>query len=360
MQRLLLVCLFIVGSCSKGKQETPPHSFPVKVATVKQETVPVYLETIGHVEPILTADITSRVEGEILEVFFEEGQKVEEGSLLFTIDPKPFQASLEKAKAKLEQDLAILQLSEEKVTRYQDLVKEAYVSQFDFDSFVSEYKQNQSLIAQDEANLLSAKINLDYCYLYAPFSGKMGILKIDRGNLIKTSQNQVLVTINQIAPIYVTFSISENELARVRHFYKKEPLKVTASFESFSTPPLEGTLQIIDNQVDSKTGMVKMRALFTNEEEILWPNQFVSIRLYLTEEKEVLTIPSAAILKTTEGEKVFVLEKGDKVSLKTIKVGLKQNGIAVVKEGLKKEEIIITEGQENLSSSSLVTVKNKV
>ncbi len=360
MQKLLLAFFFLFCSCTQSTPTPSTSSFPVKIAEVKKQNVPLYLETIGHVEPILAADITSRVEGELIDVFFEEGETVEEGALLFSIDPRPFEASLEKAKAQLEQDLTSLKLAQEKVARYQDLVKQEYVSQFDFDSYVADYKKNQALVAEDEASLLNAKINLGYCHLYAPFSGKTGIVKIDKGNLIKANTHQVLVTLNQISPIYVTFSIAEIDLIKVQHFHKQSPLKVEASFEKSENLLQEGVLETIDNQIDKKTGMIQLRALFENKQEELWPNQFVRVRLFLTEEKGALTIPSSAILKTTEGPKVFVLGENQRVCLKKVILGIKQQGIVVIKEGLSEKEKVITEGQINLTPSSLVTVKNSL
>lgn len=322
---------------------------------MQRKDIPLFIETIGHVEPILSAHITARVEGALTGVYFQEGKEVKEGDLLFTLDPRPFQAKLEKAKALLEENKASLRLAQEKVERYQSLVNEDYISQLSFEELITQVEKLQAAIHQNEADIQEAKVNLAYCWIYAPFTGKTGILQVDPGNLVSDPSTS-LVVINQISPIYVTFSISEKELSPVRAFQKLSPLKVIALPEIPSST-WEGTLQMIDNQIDPETGMIKLRALFPNQEEALWPYQFVRIRLLVREEKQALVVPSSALLQNQQGFYVFTFDPSkNTVEMKNLQIGVQEEGFTTIHKGLKEGEQVVTEGQINLFPHAPVVI----
>ena len=359
MQRLLLIILIIFSSCAEKKETPKTGPLPVKVAKAQKKDVPWFLETIGHVEPILHAKITSRIEGELLGVFFEEGQTVNEGDLLVTLDPKPFEAKLEESEALLQKELATLKLFQEKVERYSPLVELDYYSQLDFDTLVTNVETQKATVEQVEAQILDAKVNLSYCFLYAPFRGKTGILQIERGNIIKPTDEQIITIVNQISPIYVTFSLPEKELIEIRKFQKKEQtLEVLASFDDFTKSKFCGCLQMLDNQVDPKTGQVKFRATFKNEKEDLWPNQFVRTRLYLTVEKDQVVVPKNALLQTSEGYSLYVVTKNQTADFRKVEIGRSDQDFVVIRKGVKEGEEVVTEGQVNLKPNVAVAIKS--
>lgn len=353
---IFTLLLFSFSSCSK-KQTPAPHAFPVNAAKVIKKDAPLYIDTIGHVEPIITVKIKSRVKGQITGVYFKEGDVVKKGDLLFSIDPLLFQANLDKNKAILLENLASLKIAEEKVRRYTVLTKEEYFSQLDFDQLKSDAERLSAVIKENQADIDSAEINLDYCWIYSPLNGRTGILKIDLGNWVKDDESQTLVTVNQMSPIYVTFSIPENELARLQKFRPKGEVKVRVSFDSLAKDYVEGDLEMLDNTVDEKTGMIALRATFANKTEELWPGQFVRTRLILTISKDALIIPYQAIDITTTGTFVFVVKEDKTVEMRSVKLGQREDEDVIVLEGLKEGETVVTEGLLNLYPGALVNIK---
>jgi multidrug efflux system membrane fusion protein len=317
---------------------------------------PIYIDALGHVDPIISINIRSRIEGELTGVYFEQGKEVKKDDLLFTIDPKPYQAAVKSAQANLDQARAAFILAEEKVKRYQMLTRDEYYSQIDYETLQTDFATQLALTAAAEANLDTARINLDYCWIYAPIDGMMGILKVDFGNLVGNNDPQQLATLNQMAPIYVTFSVPEIKLPEIQKYQRKNTLKVLAAYEDFNGEVFEGALYMLDNQVDPKTGMIQLRAIFENGQRELWPGQFIRTRLVLYIQEDALTIPYTAVQQTISGPVAFVVKDNMTVEKRSLKLGHRQDLSILVLEGLKANETIVLEGQMNLSEGAKIYV----
>lgn len=359
MRKLVLAILVLLSSCHHKKALPSRPSYPVTMTEAVAKPMDIFIEALGHVEPMISVDIRSRIEGELTGVYFTQGQEVKKGDLLFTIDPKPYEALLKQAKGALEETLANLALAEEKVKRYRTLAKDEYYSQIDYETLQSNYAALLAQAQQNGARVDEAAINLDYCWIYAPIDGKTGILQIDFGNLIKEEDDTPLVTLNQMAPIFVTFSIPEFQLQQIRSYQKKNELKIDAAFEDFDKEVFHGSLYMVDNGVDEKTGMVKIRALFENTCRDLWPGQFIRTRLILTTLSNATVIPHAAIQMTRSDPIVFVLNEDKTVSQRKVKLGQRKGEEVIVLEGVKAGEKIVLEGQLNLSEGTKVFMASR-
>lgn len=347
----------LLFACSEKKPTPPPPPIPVKTIDVVKKEAPLYIDAIGHVEPMISVNIVSRVKGELTGVYFKEGETVKKGDLLFTVDPRDYQTSLDKAKAGLEQNLASLRFAQEKVTRYTNLTKEEYFSQIDFDQFKTDTETLQAAAKQNKADIDYAELQLSYCWIYSPLDGRTGILQIDQGNMLKEDESQTLVTVNQMAPIYTTLSIPEKELPRLWQYKSEGKFEVRASYGDF-THYFTGYLEMVDNTVDMKTGMVKLRAVFANTHEELWPGQFVRTRVILTVLKDSIVIPYAAIDMTSKGIYVYVVKKDKTVEMRAVKLGQREEEEVIILEGLSEGETIVTEGLFNLYPGAAIEVKS--
>lgn len=349
---------FFAVSCHKKRPPPKTPSYPVEIGQAVTKDMPIYIEALGHVQSITSVNIYSRIEGELTGVHFNQGQEVKKGDLLFTIDPKPYQAALLQAQGLLEESLANLSLSTEKVKRYKTLTKDEFYSQMDYETLQSNMAALTAQVESNQGQVDSAKINLDYCWIYAPIDGKTGILNIDYGNLICVNCNNPLVTLNQMTPIFVTFSIPENQLPKIQKASKTEKcLKVLAAYEDFKTDEtFEGYLYMLDNTVDPNTGMIKLRAIFDNDHRQLWPGQFIRNRLLLYTMKDAVVIPFAAVQMTQTKPIVFVVKEDMTVEQRTVQLGQRQDDVVIVLDGVKPNEKIVIEGQVNLYSGSKVYV----
>ncbi|EKE08675.1 MAG: hypothetical protein ACD_17C00054G0001 [uncultured bacterium] len=356
MKGWLLPFLLFTACHYKEKAEPPKPSYPVKVASSIQRDAPLYIETLGHVDSITSIQMKSRIEGELTGVYFQQGQEVQKGDLLFTIDPRPYEAALKEAQAALEENLADLALAGEKVKRYRVLAKDEYYSQIDYETLQANYAATSALVEQDRARVDSALINLNYCWIYAPIDGMMGLLQVDYGNLVANDGN-TLSNLNQMAPIYVTFSIPECQLHRIQKYRKTGVLKVLSAYENFQDEVFEGTLYMMDNSVDKNTGMITLRALYENKNRELWPGQFVRTRLVLTTIPNAILIPYTAIQLTQNGPVVFVVRKDSTAEQREITLGQREDDNVVVLKGLTAHEIVVIEGQLNLHEGARVKIK---
>lgn len=355
--RMHFTLLLFLASCSHQKSEVmPSHSFPVQLTKVEKKEVPIYLEALGHVDPIVSVELRSRIEGYLTGVYFTQGQEVKQDDLLFTIDPKPYEAALKQAIGVLEQTSANVSLALEKVKRYQSLVQEEFYSQIDYETLQSNFAAETARVTQAEAEVESAQINLDYCWIYAPIQGMMSLLDVDFGNLVGNDQAQKLATLNQISPIYVTFSLPEIHLPQIQKYQKQNNLQTVVAFENFEGECFEGELKILNNQVDPDTGMIKLRAVFANENKELWPGQFVRTRVILYRDKEALLIPYTAVQMTASGPVAFVATDTMTVERRSLVLGQRQGELVIVLDGLKAEETIVSEGQLNLTPGAHIYV----
>lgn len=364
MKKIIIVLLLIsfsLSSCSKKQQQkyTKPT---VQVTLPKFKDVPLYISVPGHIEAFKHVEVRPQVSGLITKIAYQEGQRVNEGDLLVEIDQRPFIANLQKNEGILLENRAKLQFDEDTLTRNIPLVKDDYISQNAFENLAKNVEVSQAMIAQNLAEIETAKINLEYCTITSPISGIAGNKLIDLGNLVvKDSSDSTLVTINQITPIYANFYIPEKDLHQVimaRH-ESNDPLKVLVSYDEDFSKPFEGTLDLINNQVDEKTGMILLKGIFTNKDEILWPGQYVNVRLILKQLKNAMLIPSQAVQRNDKGPYVYTINGGKKVEIKQIKLGQLQGNYFVVEKGLKEDEAIVIKGQLNLFPNAEVNIENK-
>ncbi len=355
MKKSWLFFIIVLSACHKEVKPTIP-SYPVKTGVSVQKEAPIYIEALGHVDSVTAINIKSRIEGELTGVYFKQGQEVKREDLLFTIDPRPYEASLKEAEATLEQNLANLALAAEKVKRYRLLAKDEYYSQIDYETLQANLASTSALVEQDRARVDMARIDLNYCWIYAPIDGMMGLLLVDYGNLV-TPEQMVLSTLNQMAPIYVTFAIPEFQLPKVQRFYRDCNLKVIAAYEDFSGEVFEGKLFVINNAVDENTGMIQLRAIFENNQRELWPGQFVRTRLILDTIPDAVIIPYTAVQLTQSGPVVFVVKEDQTVDQRKIKLGQREDGNVIVTDGLKANETIVIEGQLNLYPGAKVNIR---
>ncbi len=348
--------LLFLTSCHKAAPPVPTPAYPVRVTQAIQKEAPIFIEALGHVDSITAIQIKSRIEGELTGVYFTQGQEVRKGDLLFTIDPRPYQAALKEAEATLEQNLANLALAGEKVKRYRTLAKDEYYSQIDYETLQANFASTSALVEQNRAQLDSALINLNYCWIYAPIDGMTGLLQVDFGNLV-ANDGSTLTTLNQMAPIYVTFSIPEFQLSRVLRHQNGAPLKVLAAYEDFKEEVFQGNLFMIDNAVDPNTGMITLRAQFDNTKRELWPGQFIRTRLLLDTIPNAVIIPYTALQLTQNGPVVFVVKEDKTVDQRPVQLGQREDGNIIILKGLESGETIVTEGQLNLFTGAKVSIK---
>lgn len=330
---------------------------PVQVATSKEEDVPQFLTALGTVHAINSVTITSRVEGQLMAVHFVEGQQVKQGDLLAEIDPRPFEVKLAQAKGQLAKDQATLANARLDLTRYQKLAKTNLVSQQELDNQIALVKQAQASIQIDEASIRDAQLQLTYSKITAPISGRVGLKQVDVGNYISGGSSTPIVVINQMDSVDVLFTLPEQDLSNIIQARKtRADLPVTALDRNNQFELAQGTLFSIDNQIDATTGTIKLKGRFPQQENTLFPNQFVNIRLFVTTLEKAVVIPNAALQMGNEGHFVWVVDDEDKVSKKSVEVALQNAQIVVIASGLSANQRVVTDGVDRLTEGAKVDI----
>ncbi|MFA5183728.1 MAG: efflux RND transporter periplasmic adaptor subunit, partial [Syntrophales bacterium] len=276
-----LTISLLIGSCSGEKKPPPVPPVPVLAATVTEKTVPVELKAIANVEAYSTVSIKSRIAGQLVQVNFKEGQDVKAGDLLFVIDPRPYEAALKQVEANLQKDKALAVKAQADQKRYAELIRKQFVSQQDYEQAKSTAESLTAVVNADQVAVQNAKLNLSYCYIKAPITGRTGSLLANQGNMIKENADTAMVVINQIQPIYVTFAIPQQNLAEIRKYMAAEKVPVEAVIAGEENPE-SGVLTFVDNAVDKATGMFVCKATFANEHKRLWPGLFVNVVVKLS------------------------------------------------------------------------------
>ena len=354
-----LFLLASVAACS-GKQQTPQKPpLPVTAATAVQKTVPVQLSAIGNVEAYSTVSMKSQIGGVLTRVHFREGQDVNKGDLLFTIDPRPYEAALKQAEANLAKDNAQLANARKEVQRYAELVKKGYVAQEQYDQISTNAASFEAIVNAAMAVVENARLQLKYCYIYSPISGRTGNLMANEGNLIKANADTALVVINQVQPIYVTFSVPEQSLSEIKRYMSEGKLRVEAILSKEDEKPEQGVLTFIDNAVDLATGTIKLKGTFANKGKRLWPGQFVNAVLTLTSQPDAIVVPSQALQTGQKGQYVFVIKNDLTVEDRPLLVGRTLNNETIIEKGLQAGEKIVTDGQLRLVPGAKVQLKEK-
>jgi multidrug efflux system membrane fusion protein len=353
-----MAALLLLAACStEAEKEKPSPAAPVTAGVAVTKNVPVAIRAIGTVEPYNSVSVRAQVAGEITGIYFQQGQEVAQGDLLFTIDPRPYQAALEAVLADLARDEATLKSAEEDVLRYRELIKKDYVTSQQYDQVVANADALKATVEADEAAVKNARINLDYCTVRAPISGRTGNVLVQLGNVIKADDLPV-VTINQITPVYVSFSVPEKYLSDIQRHFAKGALAVEATFPDKGASSFRGRLSFINNTVDSSTGTILMKATFRNNEKALWPGQFVNVTLALAVSENAVVVPSQAVQRGQQGDYVFVIKPDMTVELRSVQTGQQVDEDTVIRKGLDANEKVVTDGQLRLFPGARVEITN--
>lgn len=329
---------------------------PVTVARAEQRPVPYEIASTGTAEPRQTVSIQSQATGVLVRVAFREGDEVEAGQILFQIDARPFQAALEQAEAMLARDQAQAHNAALDAQRYAELVKQDYVTKSDYDAKQSAADALQAVVRADSAAVANARLNVEWATVRAPITGRTGRLLVREGNLVRANASDPLVVINQTHPILVRFAVPEAHLADIQR-YRKNRLPVFVSPSKTDTVFAEGTLTFVDNAVDTTTGTVLLKGEFPNRDNALWPGEFVSVRLQLYIEDKALVIPAQAVMTGQQGTYVFVLNQDGTARSQPVTVGRSAGAYAVIAQGVRPGDEVVTDGQLRLVPGAPVEVK---
>lgn len=356
-RRTLILAVLAAAACGGGSKapRTPP-AVPVVTARVETRTVPVELRAIGHVEPISTVAVRPRVGGELTRVWFREGDVVPAGATLFTIDPRPYEAALRQAEAQLTRNRALLKKAEADLARYATLVERDYVTREEYDQINANADALRAGVAADQASVDTARLQLGYCTVAAPVAGRTGNLKVKVGNLVRANDDQPLVTINQIRPIQVAFSVPPRFLAAIAA-RGRERIGLAAAVPGAAGPAAEGELSFVDNTVDEATATVLLKGTFANRDELLWPGQFVDVVMTLGAEPDRVVVPAAAVQTGQQGTYVFVVTAEGTAELRPVKVNRADEREAVIDDGVRAGETVVTDGQLRLVPGSRVEAR---
>jgi membrane fusion protein, multidrug efflux system len=359
----IIVFLCLMPACSRDANGTAQSAqsskpaVPVTVSTAVQKNVPVQLIAIGKVQAYSTVIVKAQIDGELMSVHFKEGQDVRKGDLLFTIDPRPFEAQLKQAEANLAKDKAQLANAKRQVERYGSVVTRGYVSQEQYDTLTANASALEATVHADEAAAENASLSLKYCYIKAPIDGCTGELKVNAGNIIKANdETKPLVTINQVSPVYVSFAVPEANLADIKKHMKGGKLEVFASVSGTQDTPDRGELTFLDNAVDFTTGTIQLKAEFPNKDRALWPGQFSNVTVTLTEQKDAVVVPFEAVQTGQQGQYAFVLKPDSTVEYRLVSTGKILGNEIIIEKGLVPGDAVVTDGQLRLANGSKVKV----
>jgi membrane fusion protein, multidrug efflux system len=360
----LLACAWLVGCSSSADskqqkaQAAAPRSVSVAVAQVQQQDVPVYLTGLGSVTAFNTANIKSRVDGQIMRVNFKEGQNVNQGELLIVIDSRPYQVQLEQAQAQLFKDQASLRDAKLNLERYTTLIPSGSIAQQQVDTQKSTVDQLDGQVRTDQATIDNAKLQIVYCNITAPFTGRVGLRQVDPGNIVHAADTNPMLILTQLKPIAVIFTLPEDQLQSVSKHMKNSTLQVDAFSRDDQTKLATGKLLTIDNQIDQTTGTAKLKAVFDNTDNQLWPNQFVNANLLLETRKNSTVIPTAAVLRGPQGTFVYAVKPDKSVEARNITISLTQGNTTVVTAGVSPGDTLVTDGQDKLQTGSKIEPRN--
>jgi multidrug efflux system membrane fusion protein len=347
-----------LAGCSNSKPQVQPNPVvPVTVAEVVQKSVPVQVKTIGNVEAYSTVGVKPQVTGEIQGVHFAEGQDVKRGQLLFTIDPSSFEADLKRVEANLIQDQAKLKNAQVEAARYENLMRQGIVPKEQAEQVETNRAALEAAVNADRAQVQYDKVQLSYTRIYSPIDGRTGNLMLHRGNVVKANPDNPMVTINQVTPIYVDFSVPQQFLPEIKQFAARGKLRVEALIPHQEDNPVRGTLSFIDNNVDLTTGTIKLKGTFQNTDRRLWPGQFVNVVLTLSERPNAIVVPAQAVQTGQEGQYVFVVKADNTVESRPVTVVRTAENQSVIEKGLQPGDKVVTDGQLRLVSGTKVEIK---
>lgn len=326
----------------------------MRVSEIRRQSAPRILKAVGNARASATVDIVPRVSGEIVAVNFQEGQDVKEGQPLLKIDPRPYEAVLKEKAGALAKSQAQYAKALEDKRRYEKLVNNGYVSREAFEQTLTDAEALRATVLSDKAAVESARLDLSYCTVTAPISGRIGALKIHKGNMIKSGSSEAIATIDSLEPCYVAFSVPEANLPLIQAQLAQGAISLTAVPKGGQ--PQNGSLTFIDNNVDDKTGSIPLRGTFPNARRQLWPGQYVEVSVPLGKFENALIVPSKAVQKGREGSFVFVINEAGKAEYRNVKALFENNGEIIVEGDVKPGEKVVTEGQVRLYPNAPVRI----
>lgn len=358
----------------------PPPAVPVTAAVATRKDVPEIVNAIGNVQSIDSVSVLPRVTGAIEKIEFGPGQDVKQGQELFLIDPRPYQAALDQAQGQLAHDEGLLAEARMDLQRYQTLQQQKSIAGQTAQDQVFVVQQDEGTVKVDQANVETAQLNLDFCHITAPIAGRAGVLQVDLGNLVSPAGGQAngttgstsgtaiattsspavstgaLVSITQLQPIYVSFTVSQTELNQIAQNQAKSPLEVDA-FSQAGKLLEKGKLTVINNQVSSTTGTVMLQATFANSNNLLWPGEYVSVGLTVATRSNVITVPSSAVMVGPNGDYVYVIESGNKVKRVDVQQTARRGGVSVISKGISAGQQVVATGQYRLDNGTQVAIQ---
>jgi multidrug efflux system membrane fusion protein len=357
----LLAFLGIAMACNSGVSKPSTaraatgQAVPVDVATAEKRDVPVYLKGLGSVLAYNTVSVKSRVDGQLVQVNFKEGQYVKQDELLALIDPRPYEVALSQAQATLFRDQATLRDARLNYERFKNLLQESgAMSQQQVDTQRATADQLEGAVRADQAQIDQQKLNLAYCHITAPIGGRIGIRLVDVGNIVHASDANPMLVITQLQPVSVLFTLPEDSLPTVAQHMRNGTLEVQAYSRDDQTKLAVGKLLTIDNEIDQTTGTGRLKAVFDNKDNVLWPNQFVNTRLLLETRKNSTVVPSVAVQHGPQGAFVFTVKPDKTVDVRAVTVSFTQNNVSTIASGVSPGDVVVVDGQDKLQAGSHV------
>ncbi len=346
------------GARGKSAQAKVHPGVPVSADEVKRGDLNRYLTAIGTVTAFNTVTVKTRVDGQIVNVAFKEGQTVHQGDLLVEIDPRPYQAALAQAEGQLTKDQATLLNAKLTMARDKALYQQGVIARQDFDNQQSLVGQAAGAVESDRANIAAAKVQVVYTRITSPITGRIGLRLVDQGNIVHATDTTGLAVITQLQPIAVDFSIPEDNLPQViKDMRKGQELPVDAFDRELRTQLATGSLETFDSQIDQSTGTIKLKAVFPNNDYSLFPNQFVNVKLLVDTMRDTLLVPAAAVQKSTQGAFVYVIKPDNTVEVRTVTIGATQGDVIALNSGVTPGERIVTDGLDKLQAGTKVAVQ---
>lgn len=357
---LMTVCVVSMSAsagCAK-KAEKPKGRPPalVMTAAASQQDVPLQLKAIGTMEASESVVVKTQISGELIKVAFREGQDVQKGALLFQLDPRSYQAALRRAEAALARDRVIVANARRDYERYSQLVKDGIVTQEQSEGYRTKAESAAADVSADQAAVDNAREQLGYCTITSPIGGRLGVLAVDRGNVVKANET-VLVTINKLSPIHASFTIPEKELSEVKHRLSGGRLAVEVEVPGNAVIKEKGVVTFFDNTVDPATGTIRLKASFENSNKQLWPGQFVNLSITLTVKNNAVVVPSQAIQTGQKGQFVFVVKQDATAEMRPVVAGPVSAGMTVIETGLQSGELVVIDGQMRVVPGGKVEIK---
>jgi multidrug efflux system membrane fusion protein len=368
----ILVCIglaLMLSGCGKTSADTKQKgggkggrggaagTIPVAVASAEVRDLPVLLNGLGSVEAFNTVAVKTRIDGQLVQVNFKEGQEVKQGDLLAVIDPRPYEVQLSQAQATLFKDQSALKDAKVNLDRFQQLYKDGVIPKQQLDTQDSLAGQLEGSVRADQAQIDNVKLNLVYTRITAPVGGRVGLRQVDIGNIIHAADPNGLVIITQLEPISVIFSLPQDSLQSVSQHMRKSTLSVDAYSRDDQTKLTTGSLTTIDNQIDTTTGTGKLKAVFANKDRSLWPNEFVNIHLLLEVRKNNIVVPAAAIQRGPQGTYVFGVKPDKTAEMRPVTVSFSEGNFAAISKGVSQGDMVVTDGQDKLQSGTHVEIR---